>query len=509
MHGREKSDPSIVAGKPANGVGRPEPELVERREGAKENTGRANTRRTPSRVSVPPGLDRVRTAARLDGKERFTALLHHVDVELLHSAYSWLKRDAAPGVDGVTWQEYGQDLERKLADLHGRIHRGAYRAQPSRRHYIPKPDGRRRPLGIATLEDKIVQRAMVEVLNAIYEEDFLGFSYGFRPGRGPHDALDALAVGIGNTRVNWVLDADIAGFFDAVSHEWLIRFVEHRVGDRRVIRLIRKWLKAGVMEDGEVSQTETGTPQGGVASPLLANIYLHYVFDLWAERWRRHHAQGNIILVRYADDIVAGFEHQADAERFQAELRDRLAQFALTLHPDKTRLIQFGRRAAEERERAGLGKPETFDFLGFTHICGRSRRGRFLLFRRTRRDRKRAKVREVKEQLRRRMHDSIPSQGQWLRQVVTGFFAYHAVPNNFDALAAFRYHIMVLWRRTLTRRSQKDRTGWDRINRLADQWLPRPRILHPWPNQRFAVKHPRWEPDAGMPHVRFCAGGAQ
>jgi len=350
---------------------------------------------------------------------------------------------------------------------------------------------------------------MVEVLNAIYEEDFLGFSYGFRPGRGPHDALDALAVGIGNTRVNWVLDADIAGFFDAVDHDWLIRFVEHRVGDRRVIRLIRKWLKAGVMEDGEVTRPEVGTPQGGVASPLLANIYLHYVFDLWAERWRRRHAQGNIILVRYADDIVAGFEHQADAERFQAELRDRLAQFALTLHPDKTRLIQFGRRAAEERERARLGKPETFDFLGFTHICGRSRRGRFLLFRRTRGDRKRAKVREVKEELRRRMHDPIPSQGQWLRQVVTGFFAYHAVPNNFDALAAFRYHIMVLWMRTLTRRSQKDRTGWDRISRLADQWLPKPRILHPWPNQRFAVKHPRWEPDAEMPHVRFCAGGAQ
>ena len=509
MHGDEKSDPFIVAGKPANGDGRPEPERVERRGGAEENTGQTSTRRTPSRASVSPGLDRVRTAARLDRKERFTALLHHVDAGLLRRAYFWLKRDAAPGVDGMTWQEYGQDLEPKLADLHTRIHRGAYRAQPSRRHYIPKSDGRQRPLGIAALEDKIVQRAMVEVLNAIYEEDFLGFSYGFRPGRGPHDALDALAVGIGNTRVNWVLDADIAGFFDAVDHDWLIRFVEHRVGDRRVIRLIRKWLKAGVMEDGEVTRPEVGTPQGGVASPLLANIYLHYVFDLWAERWRRRHAQGNVILVRYADDIVAGFEHQADAERFQAELRDRLAQFALTLHPDKTRLIQFGRRAAAERQRTGLGKPETFDFLGFTHICGQSRRGRFLLFRRTRGDRKRAKVREVKEELRRRMHDPIPSQGQWLRQVVTGFFAYHAVPTNLDALAAFRYHLMVLWMRTLTRRSQKDRTGWDRINRLADQWLPRPRILHPWPNQRFAVKHPRWEPDAGMPHVRFCAGGAQ
>ena len=250
MHGDEKSDLSIVAAKPANGVGQPGPERVERREGTEENTRRASTRRTPRRVSVSSGLDRVRTAARLNGKERFTALLHHVDVGLLRSAYSWLKRDAAAGVDGVTWEEYGGDLECRLAELHARIHRGVYRAQSSRRHYIPKPDGRQRPLGIAALEDKIVQRAMVEVLNAIYEEDFLGFSYGFRPGRGPHDALDALAVGIGNTRVNWVLDADIAGFFDAVDHEWLIRFVEHRVGDRRVIRLIRKWLKAGRWKTG-------------------------------------------------------------------------------------------------------------------------------------------------------------------------------------------------------------------------------------------------------------------
>jgi RNA-directed DNA polymerase len=508
MHGREKSDLSIVAAKSANDPGQPRKESMERRGRAEENTDQPSTCRTPSRISVSPGLDRVRTAARLDKKERFTALLHHVDIERLRNAYSCLKRDAAPGVDGTTWRDYGTDLEHKLADLHDRIHRGAYRAQPSRRHYIPKPDGRQRPLGIAALEDKIVQRAVVEVLNAIYEEDFLGFSYGFRPGRGPHDALDALAVGIGSTKVNWVLDADIAGFFDAVSHEWLIRFVEHRVGDCRVIRLIRKWLKAGVMEGGEVTRTEVGTPQGGVASPLLANIYLHYAFDLWAERWRRHHAQGNIIFVRYADDLVAGFEHHADAERFRADLQDRMAQFALTLHPDKTRLIQFGRHAADERKRAGLGKPETFNFLGFTHICGRSRRGKFLLFRRTRGDRKRAKVKALKEELRRRMHEPIPNQGAWLRQVVTGFFAYHAVPTNRDALGAFRYHVLVLWMRTLTRRSQKDRTIWSRVNRLADQWLPKPRILHPWPNQRFAVTHPRWEPDAGMPHVRFCAGGA-
>ena len=509
MNGRGESDSAIVAGKPTNKAERSATELVEPRAEAEGNVSQQSTGRAQYRGTVSQALKRIRQAARQRKKEKFTALFHHVSIDHLAEAFSELKENAAAGVDGLTCRDYEQHLERNLEDLHARVHRGAYRALPSRRVYIPKPDGRQRPIAVAALEDKIVQRATAAVLSAIYEEDFLGFSYGFRPGRGPHDALDALAVGIGNTRVNWVLDADIAGFFDAVDHEWLIRFVEHRVGDRRVIRLIRKWLKAGVMEDGEVTRTEVGTPQGGVASPLLANIYLHYVFDLWAERWRRHHAQGNVILVRYADDIVAGFEHQADAERFQVELRDRLAQFALTLHPDKTRLIQFGRRAAEERERAGLGKPETFNFLGFTHICGRSQRGRFLLFRRTRRDRKRAKVREVKEELRRRMHDPIPSQGQWLRQVVTGFFAYHAVPTNFDALAAFRYHIMVLWMRMLTRRSQKDRTGWDRINRLADQWLPKPRILYPWPNQRFAVKHPRWEPDAGMPHVRFCAGGAQ
>src|ERR1700737_1889333 len=445
VNGREKSDSAVVATKPTNKAGQPAAEWAEPRAGTKGNTGQSHTRRAQNRASVSQGLERVRQAARQRKKERFTALLHHVTVDRLRESFFALKRNAAPGVDGLRWRDYEAGLEEHLQSLHARVQSGAYRALPVRRQYIPKPDGKQRPLGIAALEDKIVQRAVVEVLNAIYEEDFLGFSYGFRPGRSQHDALDALATAITHTPVNWILDADIAGFFDAVSHEWLMRFVEHRIGDRRVIRLIRKWLKAGVMEGGEVTRTEVGTPQGAVASPLLANIYLHYVFDLWADRWRRHHAQGNIILVRYADDIVAGFEHQADAERFQAELRDRLAQFALTLHPDKTRLIQFGRRAAEERERAGLGKPETFDFLGFTHICGRSRRGRFLLFRRTRRDRKRAKVREVKEQLRRRMHDSIPSQGQWLRQGGTGFFAYPPGPKNFAAPAAFRHQLIVLW----------------------------------------------------------------
>ncbi len=380
--------------------------------------------------------------------------------------------------------------------MHARVHRGVYRALPSRRKYIAKPDGRQRPLGIAALEDKIVQRAVVEVLNAIYETDFLGFSYGFRPKRSQHDALDALAVAIIRTKVNWIWDADVSKFFDSVSHEWLIRFVEHRIGDSRIIRLIRKWLKAGVMEDGEVNIPEAGTPQGSVASPLLGNLYLHYVFDLWADRWRRHHARGKVIFVRYADDIVAGFEYEADAKRFHADAQQRMEQFALSLHPDKTRLIEFGRFAAERRAERGLGKPETFNFLGFTHICGRNTQGKFQLIRKTRRDRMRTRLQKIKEELRRRWHLSIPEQGKWLRQVVIGYLAYHAVPTNSRRISAFRHIVVGLWRQALRRRSQKDRTTWERIRRIASDWLPTPRILHPWPEARFDVKHPRWEPSA-------------
>ncbi len=496
MHEREKSDSSIVAKKPSNNPRQPGAESVERREGAEGNTGEPNTRRTLSRESVPQGLDRVRQAAKARKKERFTALIHHLTADLLTAAYFWLKRNAAPGVDGLTWQDYEQDLEANVVELHARIHRGTYRALPSRRKYIAKSDGRQRPLGIAALEDKIVQRAVVEVLNAIYEEDFLGFSYGFRPGRSQHDALDALAVGLIRTKVNWILDADVAGFFDSVSHEWLVRFLEHRIGDQRVIRLIRKWLKAGVMEDGVVTPTEAGTPQGAVASPLLANIYLHYVFDQWANWWRQHHAHGQVIIVRYADDTVVGFEHEAEAKRFLADLRQRMEKFALSLHPDKTCLIEFGRFAAGNRARRGLGKPETFNFLGFTHISGRSRKGGFQLKRRSRRDRMRAKLREIKETLRWRMHDSIPQQGRWLGQVVRGYFNYHAVPTNVASLYAFRHHVTDLWRRALRRRSQRDRTPWDRMARLEAAFLPAPQILHPWPDQRFAVTHPRWEPGA-------------
>jgi group II intron reverse transcriptase/maturase len=440
---------------------------------------------------VAQALERVRQAARQRKKERFTALLHHISIDCLRTAFFALKRDAASGVDGLTWPTYEADLDRNLTDLHERVHRGAYRALPSRRTYIPKADGKQRPLAVAALEDKIVQRATAAVLNAIYEEDFLGFSYGFRPKRGQHNALDALVVGITSRRVNFIFDADVASFFDSVSKDWLVRFVEHRIGDMRIIRLIQKWLKAGVLEHGVVTVSEKGTGQGSVISPLLANVYLHYVFDLWAERWRRHEATGDMILVRYADDIVVGFEHEADARRFWDDMRKRFEEFSLSLNPDKTRLIEFGRFAAERRAHRGLGKPETFNFLGFTFICERNSRGRFLVKRTTRRDRMRATLRRIKEELRRRMHEPIPEQGAWLKQVVRGFFAYHAVPTNGSALGAFYYYVKRIWLRTLRRRSQKDSFSWQRMHGLAADWLPQPRILHPYPDKRFAVMHPR------------------
>lgn len=491
MNEQEKSDPGVVAVKSPNKAGQPAAEVMEPRPGTKGNAGQQSTYRTQGRVRVTHALDCVRQAARRRKKDKLTALLHHINVDTLREAFYALKRKAAPGVDGVTWQDYEAALELRLEDLRQRVHRGTYRPQPSRRTYIPKAGGKRRPLAIAALEDKIVQGATVMVLNSIYEEDFLGFSYGFRPGRGPHDALDALAVAIDKRKVNYILDADVENCFGSVSQTWLTRFLEHRVGDTRIIRLIQKWLKAGILEDGVVTVDDRGTGQGSVISPLLANIYLHYVFDLWAERWRRREAQGDMIVVRYADDLVAGFEHEDDARRFLDAMRERFEAFALSLHPDKTRLIEFGRHAATDRKRRGLGKPETFNFLGFTHICGRSRRGYFQLQRKTRRDRMRAKLQDVKEELRCRRHQPVPLQGEWLRQVVTGHFGYYAVPTNSQALSAFRHWVTNLWRRTLRRRSQKDGCTWARAGRLADDWLPKPRILHPWPSQRFAVNHPR------------------
>src|SRR5215471_1138769 len=491
MNGQEKSDSGVVAAKPVNKGGEPSAERAEPRPETKGNVGQQSTHRAQDRARVTQALDRVRKAARLRKKERFIALLHHINVDTLRTAFHALRRKAAPGVDGVTWQDYEADLEPNLEDLHREIHREAYRPQPSRRTYIPKADGKQRPLAIAALADKIVQGACVMVLNAIYEGDFCGFSYGFRPGRGPHDALDALCVAINQRKVNWIVDADIQNFFGSVSQEWLVRFLEHRVGDKRITRLIQKWLRAGILEDGIVTVDDRGTGQGSVISPLLANIYLHYVFDLWAARWRRREATGDMILMRYADDIVVGFEHEADARRFWDDMRKRFEEFSLSLNPDKTRLLEFGRFAAERRAHRGLGKPETFNFLGFTFICERNSRGQFLVKRTIRRDRMRATLGRIKEELRRRMHEPIPEQGAWLKQVVRGFFAYHAVPTNGPALGAFYYHVTRIWLRTLRRRGQKDRFSWPRMHRLAADWLPQPRILHPYPDKRFAVMHPR------------------
>ena len=466
MHGRGKSDSAIVAAKPANNAERSAAEPVEPRTETKGNVDQQSTRRAQSRVSVSQALERIRQVAKERKKERFTALFHHISIDLLDEAFFELKQDAAAGVDDLTWQDYQANLERNLEDLHERVQRGAYRALPSRRTYIPKPDGRQRPLAIAALEDKIVQRATVAVLNAIYEEDFLGFSYGFRPGRCAHDALDALFVGINSTKVNWILDADIRSFFDEISQQWLVRFLEHRIGDQRIIRLIQKWLKVGVLENGIVAVSDRGTGQGSVISPLLANIYLHYALDLWAERWRRREATGDMIFVRYADDFIVGFQHEADARRFLDEMRKRLQ-------------------------------------LGFTFMCSKSRQGFFLLKRKTRRDRMRAKLRMVKQEMRRRMHQPIPEQGRWLWHVVRGYFNYHAVPMNTRALAVFRAEIARSWHRVLNRRSQKANLTRVRMDKLIDDWLPKPRILHPWPDQRFAVTHPRWEPYAGKLHVRI------
>jgi len=472
-------------------------EVEEGRARAKENIAQSNTHPTQSGKGVSQGLRGVRQAAKERKKEQFTALLHHLKVDLLRDSFYALKRQAAPGVDGVTWKEYETGLEGRLADLHSRVHGGAYRAQPSRRVYIPKADGRQRPLGIAALEDKIVQQAVVTILNQIYEVDFQGFSYGFRPGRNPHQALDALSVGLHRKRVNWVLDADIRGFFDHMNHEWTLKFVQHRVTDPRILRLIRKWLQAGVSEDGQWSETKLGTPQGAVISPLLANVYLHYVFDLWIEAWRKKVAQGDVIVARYADDLVVGFENRAEAERFLEQFRERLAKFGLELHPEKTRLIEFGRFAASNRRRRGQGKPETFTFLGFTHYCGKRRKdGAFTVWRETAKKRMVAKVQAIKLELTRRRHEPIALVGEWLRKVITGYYQYHAVPGNLPRLNLFRWRLRWVWWRALSRRGQRRRVPLDRLNRLVDRWIPVPRVLHPYPMERFDASHPRWKPYA-------------
>ena len=489
MNGRGKSDGPIVPKKRSNkGASRGAPaENVEGRGSAKGNSRQHDRVRAQYRVSLRSALDRVREAARKDRQLRFTTLWHHVyDERRLREAYFRLERKAAAGVDGVTWHEYGENLEENLADLSSRLKRGAYRARPVQRTYVPKADGRQRPIGVPVLEDKIVQRATVEVLNAVYEVDFLGFSYGFRPGRRQHDALDALAVGIERKKVNWVLDADIRGFFDALDHEWLVKFVEHRIADKRVVRHVKKWLNAGVLEDGEWKIAEQGTPQGGSVSPVLANVYLHYAFDLWAHEWRKRQAHGDMIVVRYADDFIVGFQHREDAETFLAALKDRLRRFALELHPEKTRLLEFGRYATDRRRRRGQGKPETFDFLGFTHVCGEKRNGKFTVKRLTSRKRLLRKLQAVKIELRRRLHAPVGKVGKWLGAVLRGHYNYYGVPHNYRALARMRYAVVGLWHRSLRRRSQRTSTNWAVMLQTAARWLPTPRITQPYPGERLA-----------------------
>jgi len=489
-NGRGKSDRFIEPAKLPNKAEGPAAEAAEERERAKGNSPECNALRTQGRESTPSALERVRQAATRDKKQRFTALFHHIyNVDRLRVAFLAIKKNAAAGVDGETWEHYGETLEANLQDLSHRLKRGAYRARPVRRVYIPKvgKPGELRPLGVPALEDKIVQRATVEVLNAIYEQDFLGFSYGFRPGCSPHQALDALAVGIGTRKVNWVLDADIRKFYDTLDQGWLVKFVEHRIADRRVVRLIQKWLKAGVLEEGKRVRSEVGTVQGGSISPLLSNIYLHYALDLWVQRWRRKQARGEVIFVRFADDFVAGFEHRQEAEQFLTELRERFARFGLQLHADKTRIVEFGRYAEHNRRNRGDGKPETFNFLGFTHSCGKTRKGHFTVLRQTMRQRWQAKLRALKEELRRRLHTPIREQGAYLRSVLLGHFRYYGVPMNGPALGAFRKAVGYLWRTVLRRRSQGNHLPWRRMRRYLARWFPPARVCHPYPLVRLGV----------------------
>ncbi len=488
MYEPGKSDSRVVPKKVSNKAQRWAAERLEGRRLAKRNSPQATTLRTQGRARVHAALGRVRQVAEQKKGARFTALLHHIyAIDTLRAAFYSLKRDAAPGVDGETWDDYGEALEAHLADLSNRVRRGTYRPQPVRRVYVPKSDGRQRPIGVTAIEDKVVQRATVSVLNAVYEPEFAGFSYGARPGRSAHQALAALDQALEKRQVNWVLDADLRDFFGSLDQSQLVRFVEHRIGDRRVVRLIQRWLAAGVLEDGAWTPSETGTAQGGSISPLTANLYMHYVFDLWAQRWRRTQARGDVVTVRFLDDFIVGFQDRADAERFLTALRERLGQFGLTLHPDKTRLLEFGRYAAERRQRRGQRKPETFQFLGFVHSCGRTRAGKFAVHRQTAGPRLRAKLKEVKNELRHRWHDPIPEVGLWLRSVVRGHCQYYGIPGNFRAIGRFRNEVNRLWRRGLSRRSQKGRVNWERMQPLITRWIPRARIVQPYPSVTFAV----------------------
>ena len=493
MYEVKQSDDGIVPVKAANKRAQAPAELPEGRTSTKGNPQDQSTGRTQGRGTVPQAVERIRQAVTRNPKERLTALLHHITPNTLRWAFYSLKGGKAAGVDGVTWEEYEEGVEERLLDLNDRVHKGTYRAKPSRRVEIPKPDGGTRPLGIAALEDKIVQKAVVGlILEPIYEPEFLGFSYGFRPGRGAHDALDALAYCIEERKVNWIVDADIQKFFDRIDRGWMIRFLEHRIGDRRVIRLITKWLNAGVMEDGEWKDDMRGTPQGAVVSPVLANIYLHYVLDLWFhKRWRMREAKGEAVIVRYADDYVVGFECKEDAEQFLNDIKERLSEFGLNLHPDKTRLIEFGRHAIEDRKERGERRPETFDFLGFTHYCRKTRKGRFGLGRKPIAKRMARTLKRIGEVLRRWINGKVRDVADWLGSVVRGWLGYYAVPTSYKHLRKFVWWLKRKWLKVLRRRSQKDHFTWERLEGLTEAKWGRVKILHPWPNKRFAVKHLR------------------
>ncbi len=489
MNRRRKSDKFVVSKRPSNKTNNMVAERVERRDLPKENKQQQNMLRTQCRESVLNELLLIHRKAKMDKRVRFTTLMHHIyNIDMLELAYFEVERKAAPGVDGETWESYGRDLERNLKDLSERLKSGAYKAKPVRRVYIPKADGKQRPLGVTALEDKIVQRAAVAVLNTIYEVDFVGFSYGFRPKRSQHQALDALYVGIFTRKVNYVFDADIQDFFNKINREWLIKFIEHRIADKRVVRLIQKWLNAGILEEGKIIYNEQGTPQGSSASPLLANVFLHYVYDLWVQQWRKQKARGEVTVIRFADDTVVGFQYESDGKQFHEELKERLQKFGLKLHPEKTRLIEFGRYASENRKKRNEGKPDTFTFLGFTHICGKTREnGRFTIWRHTIKKKMQKKLKEIKDELKKRMHDSIQTTGQWLKAVVTGHYRYYGVPGNYEAMNDFRHLIGQRWKQSLKRRSQKANITWERMGKLIDRWIPQPQICHKYPAERFGV----------------------
>jgi group II intron reverse transcriptase/maturase len=463
-------------------------EPVEGRAAAKGKSAARNALPTQCGASALTGLQRIGKRAKQKPKEQWTNLLNHIRVPLLKEAYQRLRRNAAVGVDEVTWAEYGEHLDERLFDLQDRIHRGSYHPQPVRRVLIPKGDGSMRPLGLVALEDKLAQQAVRMVLEPIYEAEFIGFSYGFRPKRSQHNALDALAVAI-EKKVNWVLDADIRAYFDTIDHGHLQRFIEHRIGDSRMVRLLMKWVRAGVLEDGKLHEAKEGTPQGAIISPLLANLYLHYVFDLWVCQWRKQQPRGEMYVVRYADDLVMAFQKEQDARALHSALAERLARFGLELHLEKTRVIEFGRFARENRERRGLSKPETFEFLGFTHICSASRDGKFQLKRRTSRKKRRAKLASLKEETRRRRHHRVAEQYAWLSQVLEGHYRYYGVPTNHRTLALFQRRVTWVWHRSLQRRSQRARWSPERREAFEQRFpLPSPRIHHPWPSQRFALR---------------------